>query len=129
MPITDPIIAAIAKHREAAAALLKACDHKASLEEKLGGGRFYDGDDPQWIAAKKAEGAAYRASERAALRLLTVQPRTKAGVVALLAHYAEIGRREVPPVSSRAQKKLGAPFAVILASNAAAALMNVECAS
>jgi hypothetical protein len=122
---TDPILAAILKHREAAAALLKACDHKAALEEKLGAGEFYDGDDPSWLAAKKAEAAAYRTAERAALRLLSVKPGTKAGVAALLAYFVEVARRDEYFVSGRAEQRLGAPYAVLIATNAATALMEL----
>jgi hypothetical protein len=122
---TDPIIAAIARHRKASAALLAACDHKAALEEKLGAGGFYDGTDPEWLAAKKAEAAAYRTRERAALRLLAIQPTTCAGVAALLVHFAQTARCDDYFVSAKAEQKLGAPYAVLIATNAATALMEV----
>jgi hypothetical protein len=55
----DPIFATIAAHQKAAAALMVALKHKWRLEDKLGD-KAYDGDDPKWIAAEKAEDAAWR---------------------------------------------------------------------
>jgi hypothetical protein len=122
--IRDPIITAIEQHRKAAAALTAACDLCADLEEA---GKADDG--PEAIAAHKAWEAAYRVAERAALRLLAIQPVTKGGVVALLAHYADIDANDPPPISDRAARRLDAPFGVIIARNAAAALLSIGCVS
>ena len=43
-----------------------ALKHKWRLEDELGD-KAYDGDDPKWIAAEKAEDAAWRARDAAAL--------------------------------------------------------------
>jgi hypothetical protein len=59
----DPIFATIAAHQKAAAALMVALKHKWRLEDKLGD-KAYDGDDPKWIAAEKAEDAAWRGAMR-----------------------------------------------------------------
>ena len=117
----DPIFATIAAHQKAAAALIVALKHKWRLEDKLGG-RAYDGDDPKWIAAEKAEDAAWRARDAAALRLVRIKPTTTDGAIALLNYFADIGGDDVPPISDRAAEKLGAPFGCIIARNVARAL-------
>ena len=117
----DPIFATIAAHQKAAAALIVALKHKWRLEDKLGG-RAYDGDDPKWIAAEKAEDAAWRARDAAALRLVRIKPTTTDGAIALLNYFADIGGDDVPPISDGAAEKLGAPFGCLLARHVARAL-------
>jgi hypothetical protein len=120
----DPIFAAIAEHQKAAAALMVALKYKWRLEDKLGG-KAYDGDDPKWIAAEKAEDAAWRARDAAALRLVRIKPTTIDGAIAMLYYFADIGADDVPPTSDRAAKKLGAPFGCIVARNVARALEQI----
>ena len=119
----DPIFAAIAEHQKVAAALMVALKHKWRLEDKLGG-KAYDGDDPKWIAAEKAEDAAWRARDAAALRLVRIKPTTPDGAIALLNYFADIGADDVPPISDRAAKKLGAPFGCIVARNVARGIVS-----
>jgi hypothetical protein len=89
MTKADPIFATIEAHRKAAAALTATVNCNCRLEEKLGGGKAYDGDAPEWIASNKAETSAWRAAESAALRLVRVAPTTVQGAAALLAYYAD----------------------------------------
>jgi hypothetical protein len=117
----DPIFATIAAHQKAAAALMVALKHKWRLEDKLGG-KVYDGDDPKWIAAEKAEDMAWRARDAAALRLVRIKPTTIDGAIALLNYFADIAADDVPPISDGAAEKLGAPFGCLLARHVARAL-------
>jgi hypothetical protein len=117
----DPIFATIAAHQKAAAALMVALQHKWRLEDKLGD-KAYDGHDPKWIAAEKAEDAAWRTRDAAALRLVGIKPTTIDGAIALLNYFADIGADDVPPISDRAAEKLGVPFGCIVARNVARAL-------
>jgi hypothetical protein len=108
----DPIFAAIAEHQKVAAALMVAFKHKWRLEDKLGG-KAYDGDDPKWIAAEKLK-TRLGARDAAAFRLVRIKPTSPDGAIALL-NFADIGADDVPPISDRAAKKLGAPFGCIVA--------------
>jgi hypothetical protein len=119
----DPIFATIAAHQKAAAVLMVALKHKWRLEDRLGG-KAYDGDDPKWIAAEKAEDTAWRARDAAALRLVSIKPTTIDGAIALLNYFADIGADDVPPMSGAAEK-LGAPFGCIVARNVARALEQI----
>ena len=117
----DRIFATIAAHQKAVAGLMVALKHKWRLEDKLGD-KAYDGDDPKWIAAEKAEDAAWHARDAAALRLVRVKPTTIGGAIALLNYFADIGGDNVPPISDRAAEQLGAPFGCIVARNVARTL-------
>jgi hypothetical protein len=120
----DRIFATIAAHQKAVAGLMVALKHKWRLEDKLGD-KAYDGDDPKCIAAEKAEDAAWRARDVAALRLVRIKPTTIDGAIALLNYFADIGGDNVPPISDRAAAQLGAPFGCIIARNVARALERV----
>jgi hypothetical protein len=117
----DRIFATIAAHQEAVAGLMVALKHKWRLDDKLGD-TAYHGDDPKWIAAEKAEDAAWRARDAAALRLVRVKPTTIDGAIVLLNYFADIGGDKVPPISEGAAEQLGAPFGCIVARNVALAL-------
>ena len=97
-----------------------ALKRKWRLEDKLGG-KAYDGHDPKWIAAEKAEDAAWRGRDAAALRLVRIKPTTTNGAIALLNYFADIGADDMPPISDRAATKLGASFGCIVARNVARA--------
>jgi hypothetical protein len=120
----DPIFATIAAHQKAVAGLMVALKHKWRLEDKLGD-KAYDGHDPKWTAAEKAEDAAWRTRDAAALRLVRIKPTTIDGAIALLNYFADIGADDVPPISDRAAEKLGAPFGCIVARNVARALERI----
>jgi hypothetical protein len=79
----------------------------------------------KWIAAEKAEDAAWHTRDAAALRLVRIKPTTIDGAIALLNCFADIGADDVLPISDRAAEKLGAPFGCIVARNVAHALERV----
>ena len=101
--VTRPDLRCNRRAPKVAAALMVALKHKWRLEDKLGG-KAYDGDDPKWIAAEKAEDAAWRARDAAELRLVRIKPTTPDGAIALLNYFADIGADDVPPISDRAAK-------------------------
>jgi hypothetical protein len=117
----DPIFSTIAAHQKAAAELMVALQHKWRLEDKLGE-KAYDGHDPKWIAAERAEDVAWRTRDAAALRLVGIRPTTIDGAIALLNYFADLGADDVPPISDRAAAQLGGPFGCIIVRNVARAL-------
>jgi hypothetical protein len=94
-PAPDPVLAAIAAHREAAAALEAAVRYLSDMEEGLvddGGedrGSEAD-DDPLLLAAVAAFDAACDADAHAAWALARLRPPCLAGAVALLRYAGDV---------------------------------------
>src|SRR5258708_7876571 len=93
----DPILEAIEAHKAARAAVASVLDVHTILEKELPRERrrsnvdaweenIIDTDDPRWIECERAVMRAWEAEDEAAAALVSIQPTSRAGLLALLDH-------------------------------------------
>jgi hypothetical protein len=102
MQVTDPILAAIERHKAANAKVVSWVDRYGKLENELPAERWrsdisneeiVETDDPRWIEAERELGQAWNAETDAAWALLEVLPTTREGLLTLIEHALSHGEQ------------------------------------
>jgi hypothetical protein len=128
----DPILAAIEAHRRAAAAHDETVNLEMALEESLPddqrqscGETVLETDDPRWLVALRAVSAAWNTMDDQAINLLRTEPRTIAGIKALLRYFADQEGENLFPDEVRNDDGSAETFGSCLVRHAADALRKI----